>query len=294
MPEFTISDDDLAPLSGKVVLLTGCSSGIGLATVKELLKVGAKVVGGDLSDMKSAVDSRDFEFVQVNVTDWKALCNLFKHAISKFGHIDHVFANAGIGPRMNLLSDEFDEDGELKRPNHIVYDVNLAAVVDTVKLGIYYIRKNPSGGSIVVTASASSYQRYPCYDYASAKHGVHGLVRGLFSEIGPETDIPVRLNGIAPGWTNTGLVSESLCAKAGVLSQGPEIPARSALILMAERSRHGEIIHSSQGKYFELESHLLRATDDILQKAPTVEPVTRSLADDYRKILAAFQKEQEG
>lgn len=95
MPEFTISDEDLAPLSGKVVLLTGCSSGIGLATVKELLKVGAKVVGGDLSDMKSAVDSRDFEFVQVNVTDWKALCNLFKHAISSFGHIDHVFANAG-------------------------------------------------------------------------------------------------------------------------------------------------------------------------------------------------------
>lgn len=95
MPEFTISDGDLAALSGKVVLVTGCSSGIGLAAVKELLKAGAKVVGGDVSDPKSAVDSRDFEFVQVNVTDWKALCNLFKHAISKFGRIDHVFANAG-------------------------------------------------------------------------------------------------------------------------------------------------------------------------------------------------------
>lgn len=95
MPEFTISECDLVPLSGKVVLLTGCSSGIGLATVKELLKAGAKVVGGDLSEPKSAVDSPDFVFVQVNVTDWKALCNLCKHAISRFGHIDHVFANAG-------------------------------------------------------------------------------------------------------------------------------------------------------------------------------------------------------
>lgn len=95
MPEFTVSDDDLASLNGKVVLLTGCSSGIGLATVKELLNVGAKVVGGDLSAPKSAVDSQDFEYVQVNVTDWKALRNLFKHAINKFGHIDHVFANAG-------------------------------------------------------------------------------------------------------------------------------------------------------------------------------------------------------
>lgn len=95
MPEFTISDGDLAPLSGKVVLVTGCSSGIGLATVKELLNVGAKVVGGDLSDPKLAVGSQDFAFVQVNVTDWKALCNLFKHAIIRFGHIDHVFANAG-------------------------------------------------------------------------------------------------------------------------------------------------------------------------------------------------------
>lgn len=199
----------------------------------------------------------------------------------------------GIGPKMDLLSDEFDEDGELKRPDHIVYDVNLASVVDTVKLGIHYIRKRPSGGSIVVTASASSYQRYPSYDYTSAKHGVHGLVRGLVSEIGPKTDIPVRINGIAPGWTITGLVSEALCAKAGVPSQGPEIAARSALILMADSSRHGEIIHSSQGKYFELESHLLRATDDILQKAPTVEPVTRSLADEARAIAAAYQKEQD-
>lgn len=95
MPEFTISDGDLATLGGKAVVLTGCSSGIGLATVKELIKVGAKVVGGDLSGPKSAVDSRDFEFVQVDVTDWKALRNLFKHAASRFGHIDHVFANAG-------------------------------------------------------------------------------------------------------------------------------------------------------------------------------------------------------
>lgn len=194
---------------------------------------------------------------------------------------------------MDLLSDEFDEDGELKRPDHIVYDVNLASVVDTVKLGIHHIRKSPSGGSIVVTASASSYQRYPSYDYTSAKHGVHGLVRGLVSEIGPKTDIPVRINGIAPGWTITGLVSEALCAKAGVPSQGPEIAARSALILMADSSRHGEMIHSSQGKYFELESHLLKATDEILQKAPTVEPVTRSLADEARAIAAAFHREQD-
>lgn len=41
---------------------------------------------------------------------------------------------------MDLLLDEFEEDGELKRPDHIVFDVNLAAVVDTVKLGVY----NPS------------------------------------------------------------------------------------------------------------------------------------------------------
>lgn len=95
MPEFTVSDSDLAPLNGKVVIITGCSSGIGLATVQELLKIGAKVVGGDLSDPKSGIDSPDFEFVQVDVTDWKALRNLFKQATKRFEHIDHVFANAG-------------------------------------------------------------------------------------------------------------------------------------------------------------------------------------------------------
>jgi NAD(P)-dependent dehydrogenase (short-subunit alcohol dehydrogenase family) len=95
MPELTVSDGDLTPLNGKVVVVTGCSSGIGFAAVRQLLKTGAKVVGGDLSYPKSAVDSQDFEFIQVNVTDWKALRNLFKLAISRFGNIDHVFANAG-------------------------------------------------------------------------------------------------------------------------------------------------------------------------------------------------------
>jgi NAD(P)-dependent dehydrogenase (short-subunit alcohol dehydrogenase family) len=186
-----------------------------------------------------------------------------------------------------LLSDELDEDGELKRPDHIVLDVNLAAVADTVKLGIHHIRKNPGGGSIVVTASASSYQPFPCWDYASAKHGVHGLLRALVSDMGPGTDIPIRINGIAPSWTSTGIVSEQVCAKAGVPTQEPESAARSALILMADGSRHGEMIHSRQGKYFEIESHLLKATRDILQEAPTVEPVTRSISDECRAIAAA-------
>lgn len=96
MPELTISDNDITSLKGKVIIVTGCASGIGLATVQEALKIGSKVVGGDLSLTKPSIDSADFEYVRVDVTDWKALVNLFNKAVEKFGHVDHVFANAGV------------------------------------------------------------------------------------------------------------------------------------------------------------------------------------------------------
>lgn len=95
MPALTISDNDFAPLRDKVVIVTGSSSGIGLATVNELLRSGAKVVGGDLRPPKEAIQSADFAFVQVNVTVWKDQLSLFKQAVEKFGQVDHVFANAG-------------------------------------------------------------------------------------------------------------------------------------------------------------------------------------------------------
>jgi NAD(P)-dependent dehydrogenase (short-subunit alcohol dehydrogenase family) len=108
-------------------------------------------------------------FLKTDVTDWDSQLALFKAAEQKFGKIDHVFANAGIGHTETFLEEEVDEDGDLLPPGSKTLDVNFTGCLYTVKLGVFYLRKswNPRGGSIVVTASVSSFSRFPPTDYST-------------------------------------------------------------------------------------------------------------------------------
>ena len=86
--------------------------------------------------------------------------------MNKYGKIDHVFANAGIAPTTSLLEEDVDSSGDLLPPNLKTLNVNLTGCLYTVKLAIHHIRKNPDGGSIVITASGSSFTRFPATDYS--------------------------------------------------------------------------------------------------------------------------------
>jgi NAD(P)-dependent dehydrogenase (short-subunit alcohol dehydrogenase family) len=225
------------------------------------VQFGAAVVGSDLNP--SSTDHSNFTFVHADVTVWKDLLNLFKAAIARHGRIDHVYANAGIGGRANYLEEKFDANGDLLEPSHLVFDINLRAVVNTAYLAIHHLRKNPDGGSIVLIGSASSFQRFRVADYAAAKHGVLGLMRGLHPVL-KSAGLPIRINTIAPSWTITGLVPETI-GKAGKKTQGPNIVARKVALLMADDKRNGQLIYSHDGRFKEIEeSILLRAVDDIL------------------------------
>lgn len=90
---FEIHDSDLAALKGSVVVITGGSSGIGLAATKLLVGLGAKVVVGDVNECPEKSDH--VTFVKVDVRDWQQQLAMFKKAIEVHGKIDHVFANAG-------------------------------------------------------------------------------------------------------------------------------------------------------------------------------------------------------
>jgi NAD(P)-dependent dehydrogenase (short-subunit alcohol dehydrogenase family) len=133
----------------------GASSGIGLATVKRLLQHGVKVFASDLNPLPEPEHST-VPFHRTDVTSWNDQRALFKAAKEKYGHIDHVFANAGISGSTALLEDDVDENGDLLPPNLKTLDINLTGCMYTVKLGIHYIKQNASGGSLVLTGSASS------------------------------------------------------------------------------------------------------------------------------------------
>ena len=92
---FDISSDDpkLKALKDKVIVITGASSGIGLATTKLCLELAAKVAVCDMNPCPVTDDKLLFE--KVDVREWKAQAAFFKKAVEKFGRIDHVFANAG-------------------------------------------------------------------------------------------------------------------------------------------------------------------------------------------------------
>lgn len=168
MAEFTIDDKDLVGLEGKVVIVTGGSNGIGLAMVELLLSLGALVVNGDLAPEHEARTSPNYRFVRTDVASWADLVALFKQPEAAFGRpVDHVVANAGVGPLADYLSTDVDAAGDPKEPSHATLDVNLKGVINTATLAIFHMRCRPEGGSIVINASAAGLQRFRAVDYCA-------------------------------------------------------------------------------------------------------------------------------
>lgn len=112
------------------------------------------------------IEDSNLIFRKTDVTSWTELSALFQTADQLYGKINHVFANAGISNRTTFLEDKVDENGMPCEPNLQVLDINLKAVIYTTTLAVHYLKKQPEGGSIVMTASASSYQRFRAVDYS--------------------------------------------------------------------------------------------------------------------------------
>ena len=116
-------------------------------------------------------------------------------------------------------------------------------------------------------------------DIATAKHGVTGFARGLHPIL-VDMKLPIRINTLAPTWTNTSVLPglKETMASIGVEIQTADSVARAAAMLMANKARNGELIHVQRGKYQELDEAVLLpavartrgdypAEDDVLKRA---------------------------
>lgn len=186
-----------------------------------------------------------------------------------------MFANAGVAMSDNYLDAKLDPEGEVLEPSHRTIDINLKACINTVVLAVHYMKAQENGGNIIVTASASSYQKFVASDYATAKHGVLGLMRSLVEQLPP---VNVRINAIAPSWTDTKIVPKEALERVGVTVQSTEVVARSVAVLAVDEARHGQTIYSSAGVYKEIERPVLKATREILDDDE---------GDDVLKMLRA-------
>ncbi|KAK5704907.1 hypothetical protein LTR97_002018 [Elasticomyces elasticus] len=256
MSYFSISVDDARSMDGEIAIVTGGSSGIGLATVQLFLARGATVISADLQPPVVAIDSSSFSYFPLDVTSWTSLCKLFEQIYTAHGRIDIVYANAGIYSRTDLFDLKHNEnDGTLQEPSKFTFQVNLFSVANQISLAAHHmVQQDPKGGNIILTASSTGYVRWEEADYASSKHGVIGLLRST-SMHAKSSALPIRINAVAPSWTRTGLVtlSEDDFQKLGVESQAPEEVARGVALLATDEERSGQCLYIRGGQAIELE-----------------------------------------
>jgi len=190
-------------LDGKVAVVTGGCSGIGLATVMRFAEEGARVVVADVDAVrgKEVVDGIGGLFVACDVTSKDDVDALFKAAHEAYGSVDIAFNNAGISPPEDDSILDTDLDAWRR-----VQEVNLTSVYLCCKAVLPYMLEQ-GRGSIINTASfvavmgAATSQ----ISYSASKGGVLSMSRELGVQFARQG---VRVNALCPGPVNTPLLRE--------------------------------------------------------------------------------------
>ncbi len=200
----TITPIDLTQrLKGKVAVITGGASGIGLATARRFAAEGATVVIGDMNPESGEAAAAEVGglFVKVNVTDEAEVNNLFDTAQATYGSLDIAFNNAGISPP----DDDSIETTELPAWDK-VQEVNLKSVYLCSRAALRHMVAQQSG-SIINTASfvAVMGSATSQISYTASKGGVLAMTRELGVQFARQG---IRVNALCPGPVNTPLLQE--------------------------------------------------------------------------------------
>ncbi|WP_433673135.1 SDR family NAD(P)-dependent oxidoreductase [Nocardia sp. CA-136227] len=179
----------------KIALITGGSSGMGLATAQRLIAEGAEVIvtGRDKSRLDAAVAELGERAIAVpgDVTDSEDLAALARTATERFGRLDVAFVNAGVGAFQSFTDvtpDEFDR----------IVALNFKSVFFTIQ---HVLPLMSAGGAIVINASFATYRGAPGTAlYTATKAAIDSLARTLAAELAPKG---IRVNSISPGYTDT-------------------------------------------------------------------------------------------
>jgi NAD(P)-dependent dehydrogenase (short-subunit alcohol dehydrogenase family) len=181
-------------LSGKVAIVTGGSGGIGLATARLLVQEGASVLLVDLSEERLRDVAQplgpNVAWASADVSKAGDTQRYVAEAVSRFGGVDIVFANAGVEGAVRPLTETSTEDFDR------VINVNVRGVWLTLKHTVPELIKR-GGGSIIVTSSvAGVVGSAGLSPYVTSKHAVMGLVKSAALELAPHN---IRINTVNPG-----------------------------------------------------------------------------------------------
>jgi len=195
-------------LSGKVAVVTGGSSGIGLGTADRFVAEGARVVLADTNREHGEEIAKhlgaDAAFKHTDVSDPAQVAELVSFAVGKFGGLHVMFNNAGIGGARypSLLDDDFADF-------HQVMGVNLLGVMAGTREAARHMATN-GGGSIVNISSVGGIQPGPSqWAYHTSKAGIVIFTKSAAIDLGR---FGIRVNCIAPGNIETPILEQTIVA----------------------------------------------------------------------------------
>jgi NAD(P)-dependent dehydrogenase (short-subunit alcohol dehydrogenase family) len=194
----------MGKLEGKIALVTGGNSGIGLASAKEFVNEGAYVfiTGRRERELAAAVKEigRNVAGVPGDVANLADLDRLFAQIKREKGRLDIVFANAGtaqFAPLGKITEEHYDA----------IFDVNVKGLLFTVQKALALM---PDGGSIVLNASIVASKGLPEWSvYSATKAAVRSFARTWTTDL---KDRRIRVNAVSPGYIDTPGLSGMLAA----------------------------------------------------------------------------------
>lgn len=212
-------------LEGKVVIITGGTSGIGLTSAKKFIQQGAKVLIVGTNEKKGEKVANEIKtsennvfFFKADVSNYKSVENMVDKAIEVFGTVDILFNNAGINFNKPLL--EQTEEDYLK-----VIKVNQHGVFNGIHVfGKKLVELNKKGTIINTASIAARMTGATMIGYATSKAAVEMLTKTAAIDLAP---YGIRVVGVGPGVINTPLIAE---LKKGSLEYLKNMHARKEIL----------------------------------------------------------------
>jgi NADP-dependent 3-hydroxy acid dehydrogenase YdfG len=228
-----------------VLLITGASSGIGAATARAASEAGYRLVLGarrkrELDELARELGGADRALARgCDVTNWSDVEGLVEAALSRFGQVDAVFANAGFGAKRGFLEESVEHWKAM-------IDTNILGVALTIRATLPHLLDR-GDGHYLLTGSIAGRRIIPGSLYSATKWAVSAMGESLRQELrGTHSSEGIRVTVIAPGMVDTeffderpskALAADDIAAAAMyALSQPPHVDVNEIVVRPASQA----------------------------------------------------------